>query len=200
MPEPGEVTQLLHEMVLGNQNAVNRLLPLLHDELQRLARAAFRRERREHTLQPTALVNEAYIRMMGQRAPVESRGHFLALAAMQMRRILLDYARMHRVARRGGGVQRVLLEDSAAICSPRPLDIIVLDAALDKLAALDPRLAQLVELRFFGGLSIEETAEVMHIGSATAKRSWNSARAFLRRELEGESGDTRAVGANPGNI
>lgn len=200
MPEAGEVTRLLREMASGNKDAVNRLLPLVYDELHRLARAAFRGERPEHTLQPTALVNEAYIRMNGQRAPLESRGHFLALAAIQMRRILLDYARMHRVERRGGNAQRVLLEDSAAICSPRPLDIIVLDAALDKLAALDPRQAQLVELRFFGGLSIEETAEVMHIGTATAKRSWSSARAFLRRELEGGAVDTRAMGADPGNL
>lgn len=185
---PGEITHLLHEMGQGDKNAVNRLLPLVYKDLRRLAGAAFRRERREHTLQPTALVNEAYMRMLGRRAPVESRGHFLALAAMQMRRILLDYARKHRVGRRGGEAQRVPLEDSAAVCNERPLDMIALDSALEKLAALDSRQAQLVELRFFGGLSIDETAEILHIGTATAKRSWSSARAFLRRELLRETG------------
>lgn len=183
VPAAGEVTRLLREMAVGNKEAMNRLLPLVYNELHHLARGYFRRERREHTLQPTALINEMFIRLVDQRAPIEGRGHFLALAAAQMRRVLLDYARKHRAERRGGDAQRVLLEDSVAICGAHPLDMITVDAALVKLAKLDPGQAQLVELRFFGGLSIEETAAVMQISTATVKRSWSSARAFLRREI-----------------
>ena len=200
MPEAGEVTGLLNEMALGNKEAIDRLLPLVYDQLHRLAWAYFRSERHDHTLQPTALVHEAYIRLVDRRAPLESRGHFLALAATQMRRVLLDYARRHRAGRRGGGEQPVLLEDSAAICGPVPLDMIALDAALVKLATLDSKQAQLVELRFFGGLSIEEAAAVMHVSDATVKRSWSSARAFLRRELEGAVLDSGAMGADTGNL
>jgi RNA polymerase sigma factor (TIGR02999 family) len=181
----GEVTRLLGEIGRGQNQAVNDLLPLVYDELHRLARSYFRRERGEHTLQPTALVHEAYIRLVDQRAPLESRGHFMAVAATQMRRVLLDYARKHRAARRGGDDQKVLLEDTMAISEQRPVDIILLNSALEKLAGLDERQAQLVELRFFGGLSVEETAEVMGISPATVKRSWSSARAFLHREITG---------------
>lgn len=181
----GEVTRLLGELGRGQKSAVNELLPLVYDELHRLARAYFRRERGEHTLQPTALVHEAYIRLVDQRAPLESRGHFMAVAATQMRRILLDYARKHRAARRGGDGQKVLLEDTMAICEQQPVDVIALDGALERLAELDPTQSQLVELRFFGGLSVEETAEVMGTSPATVKRSWSSARAFLHREMTG---------------
>src|SRR5271156_3429598 len=152
MSDTGEVTRLLGEVGNGNKGAVNDLLPLVYDELHRLARSYFRRERGEHTLQPTALVHEAYIRLVDQRAPMDSRGHFLAVAATQMRRILLDYARKHRAARRGGAGQKVLLEDSMAIATQRSVDVIALDAALEKLAVLDAAQAHLVELRFFGGL------------------------------------------------
>jgi RNA polymerase sigma-70 factor (ECF subfamily) len=200
MEESGEVTRLLGEIGRGQKEAVNALLPLVYDELHRLARSYFRRERGEHTLQPTALVHEAYIRLVDQRAPIESRGHFMAVAATQMRRVLLDYARKHRAARRGGDGQKVLLEDTMAICEQQPLDVILLDAALDRLAALDARQAQLVELRFFGGLSVEETAEVMGVSPATVKRSWSSARAFLHREITGGLLDARALGADPGNF
>jgi RNA polymerase sigma-70 factor (ECF subfamily) len=196
MAGPGEVTRLLHEIELGNKEALNRVLPIVYEELHRLARGFFGSERRDHTLQPTALAHEAYLRLVDQRAPMESRGHFLALAATQMRRVLVDYARKHRAERRGGKAQQVLLEDTIAVCSPRPLEIITLDAALAKLATLDAAQAQLVELRFFAGLSIEETAEVMQTSTATLKRSWSSARAFLRREMGG-SNDTGALGANP---
>ncbi len=181
----GEVTRLLGELGRGQKSAVNELLPLVYDELHRLARAYFRRERGEHTLQPTALVHEAYIRLVDQRAPLESRGHFMAVAATQMRRILLDYARKHCAARRGGDGQKVLLEDTMAICEQQPVDVIALDGALERLAELDPTQSQLVELRFFGGLSVEETAEVMGTSPATVKRSWSSARAFLHREMTG---------------
>lgn len=197
MEDSGEVTRLLGEIGRGRKEAINDLLPLVYDELHRLARGYFRRERGEHTLQPTALVHEAYLRLVDQRAPLESRSHFLAVAATQMRRVLLDYARKHHAARRGGDGQKVLLEDTMAICQQQPLDVILLDVALDKLAVLDQDQAQLVELRFFGGLSVEETAEAMGISPATVKRGWSSARAFLHREISGGSVDARTVGANP---
>lgn len=196
MGESGEVTRLLGQIGRGEKDAMNQLLPLVYDELHRLARSYFRRERGEHTLQPTALVHEAYIRLVDQRAPMENRGHFLAVAATQMRRILLDYARKHDAARRGGGGQKVMLEDTMAISAQRPVDMIALDKALIKLADLDPSQAHLVELRFFGGLSVEETAEIMGVSSATVKRSWSSARAFLHREITGGSLDARAMGAD----
>jgi len=204
MTDGGQITRLLEEMGRGNKEAINELLPLVYDQLHRIARSHFRRERGEHTLQPTALVHEAYLCLANQSAAMESRGHFLAIAATQMRRILLDYARQHSAAKRAGGGQRVLLEDANAICGPRPVDMIALDAALIKLAGLDAGQAQLVELRFFGGLSIEETAEALGVSTATVKRSWSSARAFLRRELEGDAVgipvDAREMGADPKNI
>jgi RNA polymerase sigma-70 factor (ECF subfamily) len=173
---------LLAKMADGNKDAVNQLMPLVYDELRRLARSHFRRERGEHTLQPTALVHEAYLRLADQRTPMESRGHFLALAATQMRRILLDYARKHRI--RGGAGEKVPVEDTMAVCRQRPVDLLVLDAALEQLGRLDPQQARLVELRFFGGLSVEETAEVLGVGTATVKRRWKSAQAFLRHEMK----------------
>src|ERR1700674_3981782 len=145
MDESGEVTRLLGEIGRGQKDAMNQLLPLVYDELHRLARGYFRRERGEHTLQPTALVHEAYLRLVDQRAPMESRGHFLAVAATQMRRILLDYARKHRAERRGGGGQKVLLEDTMAIAEQTPLDMIGLDMALTQLSTLDPEQGKLVE-------------------------------------------------------
>jgi RNA polymerase sigma-70 factor (ECF subfamily) len=181
----GEVTRLLGEIGRGRSQAVNDLLPLVYDELHRLARSYFRRERGEHTLQPTALVHEAYLRLVDQRTPLESRGHFMAVAATQMRRVLLDYARKHHAARRGGDGPKVMLEDTMIISEQQPVDVILLNTALEKLAVLDGRQAQLVELRFFGGLSVEETAEVMGVSPATVKRSWASARAFLHREITG---------------
>jgi len=196
MDETGEVTRLLGEIGRGEKEAMNQLLPLVYDELHRLARSYFRRERGEHTLQPTALVHEAYIKLVDQRAPMESRGHFLAVAATQMRRILLDYARKHKAARRGGEGQKVMLEDTMAICEQAPVDMIALDSALTNLAGLDAQQARLVELRFFGGLSVEQTAEVMGVSPATVKRHWSSARAYLHREITGGSRDTRAMGAD----
>jgi RNA polymerase sigma factor (TIGR02999 family) len=186
--DSGEVTRLLGELSRGHKEAINELLPLVYEELHRLARAYFRRERIEHTLQPTALVHEAYLRLVDQRSPIENRGHFMAVAATQMRRILLDYARKHRAARRGGEGQRVTLEDTMVLAEQHPVDFIALDAALEKLAALDGAQSKLVELRYFGGLSVEETAEVMGISPATVKRSWSSARAFLLREMSGAQG------------
>ena len=200
MEDTGEVTRLLGELGRGRKDAMNQLLPLVYDELHRLARSYFRRERGEHTLQPTALVHEAYIRMVDQKAPLENHGHFLAVAATQMRRILLDYARKHRAARRGSAGQKVVLEDTMAICEQRPVDMIALDGALTRLEGLDSEQARLVELRFFGGLSVEQTAGVMGVSAATVKRSWNSARAFLHREITGGSLDARALGADPADF
>jgi RNA polymerase sigma factor (TIGR02999 family) len=201
MEDTGEITRLLGEIGRGEKEAMNQLLPLVYDELHRLARSYFRRERGEHTLQPTALVHEAYLRLVDQRAPMESRGHFLAVAATQMRRILLDYARKHRAARRGGAGQKVLLEDTMAVCEQQPVEMIALDEALTRLADLDPSQAHLVELRFFGGLSVEETAEVMGVSPATVKRSWSSARAFLHRDIsQGAPDDARAMGADSADI
>jgi RNA polymerase sigma-70 factor (ECF subfamily) len=200
MSDTGEVTRLLGEVGRGKKDAMNQLLPLVYDELHRLARSYFRRERGEHTLQPTALVHEAYIRMVDQKSPMDSRGHFLAVAATQMRRILMDYARKHRAERRGGGGQKVMLEDTMVIAEQKPLDMIALDTALTGLAALDPTQAQMVELRFFGGLSVEETATVMGVSPATVKRSWSSARAFLHREITGGNTDSGAMGADPADL
>jgi len=200
MDESGEVTRLLGEIGRGQKDAMNQLLPLVYDELHRLARSYFRRERGEHTLQATALVNEAYIRLVDQKAPLQSHGHFLAVAATQMRRILLDYARKHRAARRGGAGQKVILEDTMAICEQQPVDMIALDSALTRLSALDSEQARMVELRFFGGLSVEQTAEVMNCSAATVKRSWSSARAFLHREMTGGSLDAGALGADSADL
>lgn len=185
MSDTTEVTRLLREIGHGDKEALDQLLPLVYDELHRLASSYFRRERTDHTLQPTALVNEAYLRMTREQGTVESRGHFLAMAATQMRRILVDHARKHRSVKRGTGGEKVMIEDNMAICGPRPVDMISLDSALDKLALLDSSQAKLVELRFFGGLSVEETAQLMGVSPATVKRSWSSARAFLRREITG---------------
>jgi RNA polymerase sigma factor (TIGR02999 family) len=200
MSDTGEVTRLLGEIGSGKKDAMNQLLPLVYDELHRLARSYFRRERGEHTLQPTALVHEAYIRMVDQKSAMQTRGHFLAVAATQMRRILLDYARKHRAERRGGGAQKVLLEDTMAIAEQTPLDMIGLDTALTLLSKLDPEQGKLVELRFFGGLSVEETADVMGVSPATIKRSWSSARAFLHREMTGGNSDAGAMGADPADL
>ena len=200
MSETGEVTRLLGEIGCGKKEAMHQLLPLVYDELHRLARSYFRRERGEHTLQPTALVHEAYIRMVDQKSPMDSRGHFLAVAATQMRRILLDYARKNRAERRGGNCPKVMLEDTMAVGEQRPLDMIALDIALTKLALLDPEQSKLVELRFFGGLSVEETAEVLGVSTATVKRSWSSARAFLHREMTGGNGDAGAMGEDPADL
>jgi RNA polymerase sigma factor (TIGR02999 family) len=191
------ITRLLLEWRDGSDDALEQLTPLVYSELRKLASGYLSKERSDHTLQPTALVHEAYIRLVDQRAPLESRGHFMAVAATQMRRVLLDYARKHRAARRGGDDQKVLLEDTMAICEQRPVDMILLDSALEKLAILDTKQAKLVELRFFAGLSVEETAEVMGVSPATIKRSWSSARAFLHREISGGSLDASALGANP---
>ncbi len=198
----GEVTRLLGEVRQGHQEAMEQLLPLVYDELRRLAGGYFRRERSDHTLQPTALVHEAYLKLVDQRSVQwENRGHFLGVAATLMRRILLDYARVHRAEKRGGGGQKVMLDEGMAISNMRAVEMISLDQALTKLAALDADQGRIVELRFFGGLSVEETAEVMKISPATVKRYWASAKAWLYREIEkGSPSDAAEMEADQGNI
>lgn len=157
---------------------------LLYSELRRLASHYMQQERGNHTLQATALVHEAYLRLVDQRGVQwDNPNQFLGVAAQLMRRILLDYGRAHRAAKRGGNLGKVFLEEATILCKTRPADIVALDEALTKLAELDPQQARMVELRFFGGLSIEETAGVLEISPATVKRNWNVAKAWLAREL-----------------
>jgi RNA polymerase sigma-70 factor (ECF subfamily) len=196
MDEPGQITALLSEAGRGNQAAMDELLPLIYDELHSIAARYFRRERRDHTLQPTALVNEAYLRLVGQQGVTwHSRLHFLGIAAMLMRRILVDHARAHEAVKRGDQRVRTPLDDAMLICEQRSAEMLAIDRALTNLVALDPQQARLVELRFFGGLSVDEIAESLQISSATVKRRWSSARAWLFVEItKGHSHDSRAVG------
>jgi RNA polymerase sigma-70 factor (ECF subfamily) len=184
---PGHVTELLRAWSDGDKHALDELLPLVEAELRRLARAYMARERRGHTLQATALVNEAFLRLAGaRRLRWEDRAHFLGIAARLMRQVLVDHARSHGYQKRGAGAQRVTL-DAALLASPEPaLDILALDRALDRFAAVDARKCRVVELRFFGGLSVEETADVLHLSNDTIKRDWRLAKLWLLRELDGE--------------
>jgi RNA polymerase sigma-70 factor (ECF subfamily) len=181
---PEEVSRLLAECSYGNQAAFNKLLPLVYDELHRLASAYMSRERRDHTLQTTALVNEAYLRLVDQnRARWQDRVHFLAIASKVMRQILIDHARTHGRAKRGGGEQRISLDEVAVVSEQRSAELLALDEALRKLAEVDRRKSDVVELRFFGGLTIEEAAEVLKVTPKTVTRDWNMARAWLLREI-----------------
>jgi RNA polymerase sigma factor (TIGR02999 family) len=183
-----EITRLLEELQRGSGEAGERLIPLVYRELHGLAAQYLRRERGDHTLQPTALVNEVYLRLVGQHAVQwQNRAHFFGIAAQIMRRILVDHARRRHAAKRMGG-RRVTLDDRAAderaaAAGARAIDLIALDQALGRLAALDARQARVVELRFFGGLDVEQTAEALGIAPATVKRDWTFARAWLQREL-----------------
>ena len=180
-----DVTRLLSALQQGETGAADALVPLVYAELHHLAVHYMRGERAEHTLQPTALVHEAYMRLVDQRnASWRNRSHFFGIAAQAMRRILVDHARRKRATKREGG-DRVTLDESVAEAPQRSVDLIALDDALLKLAALDPRQARVVELRFFGGLDIEQTAESLGISPATVKRDWTFARAFLQREMDG---------------
>ena len=186
-PTPGAVTELLRAWSDGDDAALERLLPLVEAELRRLARGYMFRERRGHTLQTTALVNEAFLRLTdARRVRWQDRAHFLGISARLMRRVLVDHARARGYRKRGGGAQRVTL-DEALVASPDPgLDVLALDRALEALAEVDARKSKVVELRFFGGLSVEETAEVLHVSPDTVKRDWRLAKLWLLRELEGE--------------
>src|SRR5262245_31141702 len=184
-PPQGEVTKLLLAWNHGDQSAIERLMPLVYDELRRLAERHFRRERVGHTLQPTAVVHEAYFRLVDQtRVTWKNRGHFFAVASQAMRRILVDYARARAADKRGGGEVRVTLASAEASAEPSgELDLLALDEALTRLKGLDGAQAQIVELRFFGGLSIEETAEALETSPSSVKREFRSAKAWLFREL-----------------
>src|SRR5687768_15714711 len=187
-PSPGEVTQLLRAWGNGDAGALEQLTPLIEAELRRLARAYMSRERRDHTLQTTALVNEAFLRLTdARRVRWQDRAHFLGISARLMRRVLVDHARSRGYHKRGGGVQRVTLDEGLVASPAAALDVVALDRALEALAAVDPRKSRVVELRFFGGLSVEETAEVLHVSPDTVKRDWRLAKLWLLRELEGES-------------
>jgi RNA polymerase sigma factor (TIGR02999 family) len=184
---PGAVTELLRAWRDGDDGALERLVPLVEAELRRLARAYMRRERRDHTLQTTALVNEAFLRLTDARhVRWEDRAHFLGISARLMRRVLVDHARSRGYRKRGGGAQRVTLSEGL-LASPEPaLDVVALDRALESLTAADPRKGRTIELRFFGGLSVEETAQVLDVSQDTVKRDWRLAKLWLLRELEGE--------------
>ena len=179
------ITQLLVDWSKGDQAALEKLMPLVYDELRRLASNYLRRERASHTLQPTALVNEAYLKLVDQRhARWQNRAQFFGISAQLMRRILVDHARQHQAAKRGGSKQQRLSITSAERVAKQPdIDLLALNEALDELTIMDPQQAQIVELKFFGGLSIEETAEVLGISHATVERDWKMARAWLRRQL-----------------
>ncbi|MGB8510353.1 MAG: sigma-70 family RNA polymerase sigma factor [Pyrinomonadaceae bacterium] len=194
MPSPEDVTQILQEMSGGDKDAPARLMPLVYDELRRLANHYLRQERPDHTLQPTALVHEAYLKLIDQtRVDWQNRAHFFGVAAQSMRRILVDHARRHQASKRGGPQQKLSLDEAVNHAQTRDVDLVRLDDALHALAALDARQSRVVELRFFGGLTIEETAEALGISPATVKADWSMAKAWLRREIETESdhhGDT----------
>jgi RNA polymerase sigma factor (TIGR02999 family) len=179
---PQGVTQLLIDWSSGNKEALNELMPLVYDELRRLARRHMARERPDHTLQTSALINEAYLRLVDQKnAQWQNRAHFFAVAAQVMRHILIDHARRYHYSKRGAGAQKVALDEAAVFTEQRAAEFVALDDALTTLAAVDPRRSEIVELRFFGGLSIEETAEVLKISSPTVQREWRAAKAWLSR-------------------
>ena len=185
-------SQLLDKAATGDERAVAKLMPLVYDELRRLAASYLRRERPGQTLQATALVNEAYIRLISERAQnFQNRTHFLAIAALSMRQILVQRARRRKAAKRGGDPERITLDEqllpaAAGAGGPGDVDVLALDAALERLATLDERQAKVVELRYFGGLTVEETADALDISPATVKRHWTLARAWLHRELARE--------------
>jgi RNA polymerase sigma-70 factor, ECF subfamily len=185
-PPCGDVSSLLRAWSNGDRSALEKLTPIVYDELRRLARHYMSAERAGHSLQTTALVNEAYVRLTDyKRMRWENRAHFFAVSAQLMRRILVDHARRHNL-KRGAAVQHISLEETAAV-RERDENLVVLDEALQALARFDSRKAQVVELRFFGGLSVEETAEILKVSPVTVMRDWSTARAWLYREMKGES-------------
>lgn len=184
---PGSVTGLLVAWGKGDGTALNRLVPLVHHELHRIARACMRGERAGHSLQATALVNEAYMRLIDvQHVDWQNRAHFLAMSARLMRRILVDFARKRQYQKRGGGAQQITLDEALVVAEPGR-DLVALDDALEALAKMDERKARVVEMRFFGGLSVDETAAVLKVSADTVMRDWRLAKAWLLRELRGKS-------------
>jgi RNA polymerase sigma factor (TIGR02999 family) len=185
----GDVSKLLRAWSDGDQCALEQLTPIVYRELHRLARRYMKGERPGHSLQATALVNEAYLRLVDyKRMAWQGRAHFFAVSAQLMRRILVEHAR-RRNLKRGAGEQRVALDENVAVSPKRPLDLVALDDALSALARFDPRKVQVVEMRFFGGLSVEETAQVLRVSPITVMRDWSTARSWLYRELAGETVD-----------
>jgi len=183
-PTTGQVTELLLAWRDGDEDALERLVPLVDAELRRLARGYMARERRDHTLQTTALINEAFLRLTdARRLRWHDRAQFLGICARLMRRVLVDHARSHGSQKRGMGVQKVTLDEEIVVSPDRTVDVLALDRALEALATFDPRKSRVVELRFFGGLSVEETANVLHVSNDTVKRDWRLAKLWLLREL-----------------
>jgi RNA polymerase sigma-70 factor, ECF subfamily len=188
-PPPGrpasrDVTELLVAWSGGDSSALGALIPLVHAELHRLARRQMRRERGGHTLQTTAVVNEAYLRLVDlSRIRWQDRAHFFAMSARLMRRILVDHARSRRYLKRGGGAPRITFDEGLAVSAEPAPDLVALDDALESLARVDPRKSQVVELRYFGGLSVEEAAEALHVSPGTIMRDWRLAKAWLLREI-----------------
>ncbi len=186
------VTQLLVDLSNGNRAALDALLPVVYDELRHIAESYLRRERPGHTLQPTALVHEAYMRLIDQQSVNwQNRAQFFGLAAQMMRRILVNYAHDHHAEKRGGHATRLSLDDTISFFEERDVNLIALDDALKKLTVIDPQQSQIVELRFFGGLTIEEVAEVLSVSPALVKREWRTAKLWLKRELEQGGGAAR---------
>jgi len=179
-----EVTQLLLEWSNGDKAALDKLIPLIHEELRRLAHHYMSRERPGHTLQTTALVDEAYVRLVNRKdVHWQNRAHFFAISAQLMRSILVDHARSHAYAKRGGGARKISLDETMIVSQQRAAEVVALDDVLKELADFDPQQSRIVELRFFGGLTIEETAEVLSLSPATIKREWSTAKAWLYHEL-----------------
>ena len=184
MTNQHEITRLLADWSNGDRQALEKLTPLVYDELRRLAGRYLRQERAGHTLQSTALVHEAYMKLVGQNnVRWQNRAHFFGIAAQMIRRILVDYARARKADKRGAGAERLSLDEAIALPGGQDLDLVALDDALEGLAKIDARQSRLVELRFFAGLTIEETAEVMQTSHATVEREWKMAKAFMKREL-----------------
>ncbi len=187
MASPRSVTALLTDWSRGNNRALEQLLPLVYDELRRIAAQQLRRERVNHTLQPTALVHELFLRLIDQRqVNWQDRAHFLGVAAKTMRRILVDHARRHGARKRGDGVQCVSIDDATELAVSQDVPLLALDRALSRLESIDATLAKIVELRMFGGLTIEESAHVLNVSPSTAKRDLRTAKAWLKRELGSE--------------
>src|SRR6266550_1529890 len=186
-PAQQEVTQLLGDWSGGNEGALAKLFPLVHPELHRLAHHYMSRERAGHTLQTTAVLNEAYLRLVDNTKPVwQGRTHFIAAAAQMMRHIMVDHARKHQSLKRGGGALKVTLDEAALVTETRSQELLDLDEALERLAVQDARKSQIVELRYFGGLTVEETAEFLKLSHRTVEREWTMAKAWLYRALSGE--------------
>jgi len=189
MASPHEVTRLLKQWANGDQSALKELTPLVYGELRRLAASYLRSESPGHTLQPTALVHEAYLRLGAHAPNCENRAHFYGIAARLMHEILIDHARTRQSVKRGGRFEHLSLEEDLIVSPERDADLVALDDALQRLAAIDERKARVVEMRFFGGLSVEESAEALNISEVTVRRDWQFAKTWLLRELSREKGD-----------